>query len=93
MIDLNNNFQLDFELYNKKIRLILIKNSIEVACRKDFFKNYVQFIQSNEGQLFKGRIKLYKIGKTIKVHFKNEYVGTFESDLFLSKILNFKTTK
>jgi len=86
VIALDNDFQFDFDLYKDRVRLILLKDKTELACRKERFSKLIQFADLNEGEIFKGRIKLFKWKTYIEVHFKNQLVGIIDCKLFLNQV-------
>lgn len=89
-IPLNNNFQLNTELYKDRVRLVLLKDNTEIACRKESFNKLIQFVNLHEGEIFKGRIKLFKHKTSIEVHFKDQLVGIIDRQLFLDMIKKLK---
>lgn len=74
IIKLKNGHTLSIENDTKKLRLIVYINGVENVCRKSTKKELSSFIQSNEDQLFKGRLQLIKdeVGISIWVKGKNE---------------------
>lgn len=59
MIKLNGDYSFGVEESGKNLRLIVYNNGVEKVCRKYSPKKLRDFLQSNDNQLFKGRLQLF----------------------------------
>lgn len=73
---LNNNLNFTIEPYEKRLRLIVFKDGLELVCRKENSKNLVAFLSLNKGQIFKGRLQLIKENTTVKILVKGQVIGS-----------------
>lgn len=67
------------ENLDHQIRLIIIENEKEAACRKETFRKLEQFILLPEGSIFKGRVQLLKHGNRIEILMKNTHIGSIQA--------------
>jgi hypothetical protein len=79
-LQLNDNHYLTTKTHNKRVRLIVVNNDIEVVCRKETTRNLSQFLTLNEGRIFKGRLQLYKHNDHIAVEVKGVNIGLITRD-------------
>lgn len=75
-IKINNGLNLGIERNEKKVRLVILDNKKELACRKETFGNLHKFIAANNAHAFKGRLQLFKHHDTISVEVKGEKLGS-----------------
>jgi hypothetical protein len=92
-IKLENDLQFAIERYEKRARLIVYKGKVENVCRKDTFKNLMQFIQSGEEHLFKGRLQLHKNSTAIDIIVKGKSAGSINTDDFMNYLKHVKMVK
>ena len=71
-IILNKQLTLTFEPIGKKVRLIILEADQELVCRKETLKNLLNFLSTEEMNLFKGRLQLHKVNEIIEVVIKNQ---------------------
>lgn len=71
------------EPYQKKVRLIILKEGIELACRKENIKPIYKFIEGADATMFKGRLQLEKRKNTINLLFKKEKVFSIKTSNLL----------
>ena len=67
------------ENIDHQIRLIIIENEKEAACRKEKLRKLEQFILLPEGSIFKVRIQLLKQGNRIDILMKNIHIGSIQA--------------
>jgi len=79
---LPNGMALIFEPADKKIRLAIIDGGNVLACRKELVSNLRKFNSCIQGQLFKGRLQLYKSDNLITIILKGIPVGDISTDVF-----------
>lgn len=72
---LTKNFTFSFEMAEKKVRLIILDQDDEQACRKESLKKLRDFVQADESEAFRGRLRLLKQGDKISVLLKNDCIG------------------
>ena len=72
-IDLQHQFII--EKYKERLRLIIAQDFEEIVCRKETKKNLLNFLQNNEGHLFKGRLQLEKKEDDISIIVKGKLLG------------------
>jgi hypothetical protein len=86
---INNGLNLGIERDEKKVRLVVLDNKKELACRKETFDNLHKFIVANHAHAFKGRLQLFKQDEHISVEVKGEKLGSVAASTFgncLSKL-------
>lgn len=71
-IILNKQLTLTFEPIGKKVRLIISEADQELVCRKETLKNLLNFLSTEEMNLFKGRLQLHKVNEIIEVVIENQ---------------------
>ena len=76
---LTQSHKLIIENNDHRIRLIIIENEKEAACRKEKLRKLEQFILLSEGGIFKGRIQLLKQGNRIDILMKNIHIGSIQA--------------
>ena len=79
---LPNGMSLIFEPADKKIRLTVIDGDNVLACRKELISNLRKFNACAQGQLFKGRLQLFKSDDLITIILKGIPVGDISTDVF-----------
>lgn len=67
-------YEFKIEPYQNKVRLIILKDGIELACRKQNRNPIQKFIEGEETSIFKGRLQLEKSKTAIELLFKREKV-------------------
>jgi hypothetical protein len=72
---LNKNYTLSFETEGKKVRLVILDQDDERACRRESGKKLQEFLSADESQTFKGRLRLLKQGEEVSVFLKDECIG------------------
>ena len=92
MLTVRINKELDFgmERDERKLRLIVLDNKIELACRKETFGNLQRFIDADDAHAFKGRLQLYKHHNNISVELKGEKLGTIAAGKFKNFVAELK---
>ncbi len=88
-IKINNGLNLGIERDEKKVRLVVLDNKNELACRKETFGNLHKFIAAKDAHAFKGRLQLFKHRDIINVEVKGEKLGVVAAHTFgnyLSKL-------
>ena len=88
-LKINNGLNLGIERFEEKVRLVVLENKKELACRKETFGNLHKFIAANNAHAFKGRLQLFKYRDTISVEVKGEKLGAVAVNKFgdcLSKL-------
>ncbi len=68
--------QLKSEPYKAKVRLVVMQDKKELACRIETFKNLAAFLQTKEARIFKGRLQLQKVNDEVNIELKNETIKT-----------------
>ena len=86
---LNNNHNFVIESYEKRFRLIVFKDGLELVCRKESSKNLAAFLSSSNGQIFKGRLQLIKENTIINIQVKGDVIGAI-SEMDFRNILQAK---
>jgi hypothetical protein len=84
ILKLNNGHSFAIENQLNKVRLVVYNNGVENVCRKSTFKNIMNFIQSGDNHLFKGRLQLYKDDAGISIQVKDKIVGEISTDDFIN---------
>lgn len=79
--------QLKSEPHKTKLRLIVLQNKKELACRIETYNNLDQFLQTKEARIFKGRLQLQKVNEEINIELKKEIIKTI-SVLELKQMIN-----
>lgn len=74
-IRLNDGIRMRIETMDNNVRLVLSKNSKELACRKGPLKEIDKFLALDTGNLFKGRLQLSKKDDLVAIHLNNKIVG------------------
>ena len=88
-LKINNGLNLGIERFEEKVRLVVLENKKELACRKETFGNLHKFIAANKAHAFKGRLQLFKHRDIINVEVKGEKLGAVAVNKFgdcLSKL-------
>ncbi len=80
--NINKNFSLAAEPYEKKVRLIVIKDGDEYFCRKETLGNLKKFLLADESHIFKGRLQLIKKQNTINIQAKGDLIGAISTKDF-----------
>lgn len=83
----STHIQLKSEPYKAKVRLVVLQNKKELACRIETFKNLAEFLQTKEARIFKGRLQLQKVNDEVKIELKSETIKTI-SALELRQMIN-----
>jgi hypothetical protein len=81
-IKLNDNHFLGIEPYKTKAILVAWNNGTQLACRIETIKNLSKFIDEQEANIFKGRLKLYKHQDSIAVQVKENTIGVLTASQF-----------
>jgi hypothetical protein len=89
-IKINNGLNLGLERDEKKVRLVVLDNKKELACRKETFGNLQKFIAANNAHAFKGRLQLLKHHDTISVEVKGEKLGAVAASTFGNCLVKLK---
>ena len=84
LLKLEHGFSFAIEPYEKRVRLIVYKDSVENVCRRESFKNLGRFILSDDEKLFKGRLQLYNNSEEIVIEVKGEIAGKMTIEDFTS---------
>ncbi len=79
---MKRNTRLVIEPSDKKLRLIIINNNQEIACRKEFRNKIIDFLEKENEWLFKGRLQLRKNNNLVEVYFKKALVDCISIPLF-----------
>lgn len=87
-LQLTNTLSLLLVPDNKKVRLVITDNHVEVACRKETPRNLIRFLESDEYSLFKGRLRLYKRDNDIIITLKEQITGYINSGTLKKEIIN-----
>lgn len=77
-------WQLALEKWNDKLRIIILKQQEEMACRKESKKKLEKFIQSEGATIFKGRIQLVSEKEIIRIYLKKIGIGSITKADFSS---------
>lgn len=72
---LTKNYTFSFETEGKKVRLVILDQDDEQACRRESGKKLLDFLSMDESQAFKGRLRLLKQGEEVSVFLKDECIG------------------
>lgn len=70
-----DNMTLNIEKYDSRVRLIVLDNGKELVCRKERISSLYKFLDLENGEIFKGRLRLSKKENKIEVIVKNNVVG------------------
>lgn len=89
IVRLNEKHFFTIEPDGKKVRLIVTDGTNELVCRKETMNRLIRFCTEEDSRIFKGRLQLIKIDKTISIEIKGSIIGTIATTLFL-KYLNDK---
>jgi hypothetical protein len=87
-LKLNNAHSLTIEPEGKRVRVVVYNNGLEEVCRKEYLSKLIRFIGSDQEQVFKGRLRLFKTAKGIVVEVKNEIAGYISTNDFLNFLKN-----
>ncbi|NBO72181.1 MAG: hypothetical protein EBU66_12200 [Bacteroidetes bacterium] len=79
-------YQLRLEHYNNRLRIIIANDSEEIVCRKETRNNLLNFLESNEHMLFKGRLQLMNDDTFVSIIVKGELIGRVEKTDFIHLI-------
>ncbi len=79
---MGNDIKFKVEASDKKLRIILINNNQEIACRKEFRNKIIDFLEKENEWLFKGRLQLRKNNNLLEVYFKKALVDCISIPLF-----------
>lgn len=74
-LKLNDNLSLGVEAYEKRVRLIVYKDAVELVCRKEYWSKLIEFIRLEDERIFKGRLQLTKRDGTICVEIRGAHAG------------------
>ena len=89
IIKFNDGLSFWIEHTEKQARLVIYKDGVENVCRKSTIRKLRQFIQSDEQQLFKGRLQLVRdISGMIAVEVKGKVAGVVPAEDFLCVLIN-----
>jgi len=72
---LSDNMTLNIEKYDSRVRIIVLDNGEELVCRKERMSSLNRFLELENGEVFKGRLRLCKRKNKIDVIVKNNVVG------------------
>jgi hypothetical protein len=86
MLKLGENQSLAIEISGRLARLIVYNQGVENVCRKERTKTLRDFLQSDEGHLFKGRLQLQKSAGEINVLVKGELAGSIRNEEFVELV-------
>lgn len=75
IIGLNNDLELALEPLGNRLRLIIVKDDKELACRKEYVKNLQRFLMGDEEKLFKGRLQLFKFKDEVEIILNKMPIG------------------
>jgi hypothetical protein len=81
-------FNFKIESHNHKVRLIILKGDLEIACRTEQKKNVSIFLHSTGERIFKGRLQLISNQNEILVFVKNDLVYKISKEAFAKKLHN-----
>ncbi|MCR8557938.1 hypothetical protein KXD93_09810 [Mucilaginibacter sp. BJC16-A38] len=84
-LNLNSGYTFALENLEKKARLVVYNNGVENVCHKSTLKSLVQFIQSGDNHLFRGRLQFHKDEVGINIMVKGNIVG----EISLPKFTNY----
>lgn len=74
-IRLNNDLELALEPLGDRVRLVIVKDDKELACRKEYVKNLQRFLIGDEEKLFKGRLQLFKFKDEVEIILNKITIG------------------
>lgn len=80
-------FTLKMESHHSNVRIIILKDNVEMACRIEKAKTLTQFLQTTNERLFKGRLQLLSNQNSIFIFVKGDVVYEISKDAF-SKMLS-----
>ena len=86
----DNEWHIALEKWSDKLRIILLKQEEEIACRKETKKNLEKFIQTEGEVLFKGRIQLISENKRIQITLKKIFIGSISKSNFITLLTSVK---
>jgi len=86
-VKLDGNLSLGMEAYTRGLCLMVFDRDEIWVCHKVRVKVLKDFLRSDEGHLFKGRLQLDKLGDDILVSVKNNKAGTI-SAADLTQLIN-----
>ncbi len=86
-VRLNETHFFTIEHDGKTVRLIVTYGTNELVCRKETMSRLNRFCIERDSRIFKGRLQLIKIDKTISIEIKGSIIGKIATTLFL-KYLN-----
>lgn len=75
LLDLSPSYSFAIAPDAGKKRLIIFKDGEELVCRKESLRKLLEFLKSDFGHLFKGRLQLIKTKTSIYFQVKGEVVG------------------
>ena len=78
-IELKKDYSIGVECQFSSARLIVFKQGIELGCRKEKIRLLKKFLENDETELFKGRLRLYKKRRDIIIVFKDQSIGSVYS--------------
>ena len=87
LISLDNNQSLGIEKYDNRVRLVIVQNANEKACRKEHLKTIQHFLTNTDSTLFKGRLQLRKHSDNLSVLLKGECIGQISVEYLSQKLL------
>ena len=83
----DNNCTLAVESSGKQLRLIIYRDEKEWVCRKESRHIILRFLEAENAQLFRGRLRLHKQQDAILVEVKGTIIGSLSEESF-HKLLN-----
>lgn len=87
LIALDNNQSLCIEKYDTRVRLVIVQNANEKACRKEHLNTIEHFLTNTDCTLFKGRLQLRKQSDYLFVLLKGESIGQISTEYLSQKLL------
>jgi len=92
-ISLDNSLKLSFETLAHNLRLAVLKNNEIWVCRNEKLTNLLSFLEVDKGQLFKGRLQLFKSDREIDIQVKNKFIATVSCDDFRKVLSKLNSSK
>ncbi len=90
VIPLSRPLYLGLEPRGRKIRLVILNENEEVACRMESFGKLKTFASTPSGQIFKGRLQLCLEEEKIFVILKDEITGSLSVTAFRNALSEMK---
>lgn len=81
-------FNFKIESHNNKVRIVILKDDLEIACRTEQKRIVSNFLNSSGERIFKGRLQLLSNQNEILVFVKNELVYEISKEAFAKMLAN-----